>query len=1114
MRCDNQLYTCCDETNKVCDLKHGCYYNDTETEYNRVRLRRIEPTVLRTYLRNHPDQTMVEEVVTGFEKGFDLGLTSLPPPREPCRNSRRVERNLLKTQELVDDEVRKGHILGPFDAPPLPNMVYSPLNIVPKPGTDKWRLIHDLTFPRTAEAVNRCIPEANAKVQYHTINDVIEMALEIGCEAHGARIDINAAFRNLPIRFKDLHLLGFTLNGKFYINSSLPFGASSSCQLFEKVACALEWIVKNETKCAWISHFLDDFPILEQSADALIGVMEHFIQILEHIGMPIAHHKTLGPIQTLEYLGMLLNLKDQTLGIPAAKRNKALKAIAHLRRSRQAKSKTTVKKVQSTAGLLNFICQALPAGRPFLAGLYRLTHFDPTDRQGHHRRVTADIDEDLEMFEAFLNSCPDSVAQTVPFLQRVAVPSASLEFYSDAAGGADLGMGFAFQNHWGFQAWTETNLFTPLVPITHYILVNNKKKKQTQWVATKEAQPNIAILELLAACAAVAAWGAKLSGSRLILRSDNTATVAMINSKKGKNSIMQFFIETTNVVLFKISAADNCSSREGGRQRSDGRSVQERIQQNERNSTQEGPGNGPTEDAVAERILAPPPGFGGGFEEIPSDGGSNISSGESLFSEWNEVGQQIDEGRERPAEYCEPGRKPSKGQVRYIVRSNAEGVLGKISDKDIDELTYKWKRPHYRAVNAFEAACREENLPIKMGEKQFAAFLGHLHACYYTAGTLDLYFTVFKKMAKHADFVITKKMKKEFEKVRADCRPQRDAKIPVSPTLLAQFLKGANKTSKGYRRKLYRATFVCAWAGSLRVCEYSKNRYPHQKNHNLLPDGVYITSEGIGFEFKSDKTTKSSSPVQHRFCTWGKLPPEARQIMEEYMAARPKGLAEHFFCWEYGEQLTYSDVQNMIDTCLLHTEYSNINITSHCFRSSRASMMTLDGTNYIDCARQGRWRLNSTAMEAYTKGGLATMTEPELLNKNEKYRKSWTQARLKYITRFLIQTEQLTESHEHYSVVKRHMFGDDKYTAPAVGRQDPSAALEECLPQISFPHPDCLGRDRRRATRMLQKAKQRSKKIVAEKLRHVNRVQAAGKYRDRASTQCFWSPHTGAGRAF
>ena len=42
-------------------------------------------------------------------------------------------------QDHVDQEVAKGHMLGPFNHPPLENMVYSPLNLIPKAGSPgKW----------------------------------------------------------------------------------------------------------------------------------------------------------------------------------------------------------------------------------------------------------------------------------------------------------------------------------------------------------------------------------------------------------------------------------------------------------------------------------------------------------------------------------------------------------------------------------------------------------------------------------------------------------------------------------------------------------------------------------------------------------------------------------------------------------------------------------------------------------------------------------------------------------------------------------------------------------------------------------------------------------------
>ena len=77
-----------------------------------------------------------------------MGLARHPKLREPCENSQTFCRNLQATQELVNEEVAKGDILGPFDSQPLPNMVFSTLNIVPKVGSPgKWHLIHNFAWP-------------------------------------------------------------------------------------------------------------------------------------------------------------------------------------------------------------------------------------------------------------------------------------------------------------------------------------------------------------------------------------------------------------------------------------------------------------------------------------------------------------------------------------------------------------------------------------------------------------------------------------------------------------------------------------------------------------------------------------------------------------------------------------------------------------------------------------------------------------------------------------------------------------------------------------------------------------------------------------------------------
>ena len=209
---------------------------------------------------------LVNYIVDGFTNGFELGMTKYPVSNEHDlpENSKTVHEKPLEAQKLVDAEIQKGHILGPFDEPPLLGMFFLSINIVEIAGRkpDKYRLIHNLAYPYDAQnSVNACIPQENSKVKYRHIDEVIDMALKIGISTRGIRADVSHAFHNLSLKFSQLKYMGFTLNGKYYINSSLLFGAASSCLIFKRVATLLEWIVVDVTGREYMLHYLDDYSL-------------------------------------------------------------------------------------------------------------------------------------------------------------------------------------------------------------------------------------------------------------------------------------------------------------------------------------------------------------------------------------------------------------------------------------------------------------------------------------------------------------------------------------------------------------------------------------------------------------------------------------------------------------------------------------------------------------------------------------------------------------------------------------------------------------------------------------------------------------------------------------
>jgi hypothetical protein len=56
------------------------------------------------------------------------------------------------------------------------------------------------------------------------------------------KLDIYVLIRLLPIHHDDHHLLGSTWEGKYYYDTCLPVGCSSSCQLLQTFSTDLHWI--------------------------------------------------------------------------------------------------------------------------------------------------------------------------------------------------------------------------------------------------------------------------------------------------------------------------------------------------------------------------------------------------------------------------------------------------------------------------------------------------------------------------------------------------------------------------------------------------------------------------------------------------------------------------------------------------------------------------------------------------------------------------------------------------------------------------------------------------------------------------------------------------------
>ena len=93
------------------------------------------------------------------------------------------------------------------------------------------------------------------------MHDVAKAVVAWGRGALMAKVDVKSAYRNVPIHPEDRWLMGMLWDGDLYIDTALPFGLRSAPKIFNAIADAAEWVVKQEGVHSMI-HYLDDFLLI------------------------------------------------------------------------------------------------------------------------------------------------------------------------------------------------------------------------------------------------------------------------------------------------------------------------------------------------------------------------------------------------------------------------------------------------------------------------------------------------------------------------------------------------------------------------------------------------------------------------------------------------------------------------------------------------------------------------------------------------------------------------------------------------------------------------------------------------------------------------------------
>ncbi len=348
-------------------------------------------------LQHHPDAKYRRYILDGIQQGFRIGFRY---GGHSCQAAKKNMRSALDNTEVVDQylakEVGLKRVVGPIATSMLPEAMISSFGVIPKPHQPvKYRLILDLSRPK-GSSVNDGIEPEVCSLSYASVDQAVRIIMLKGKQTQMAKIDIESAYRLIPVHPEDRLLLGMKRRGFLYVDATLPFGLRSAPKIFNAVADAVEWMMKRQNIRNSL-HYLDDFIVFGNSGETESQMaLDKALQLCHSLGVPIAGHKTEGPATTLTFLGIELDSVVMEIRLPKKKLRRLKEEITRWKNLKSC----TKKELLSLVGQLQHACCVVKPGRTFLR---RMISLSTSVRELHYRVwLNREFRSDLEWWACFL----------------------------------------------------------------------------------------------------------------------------------------------------------------------------------------------------------------------------------------------------------------------------------------------------------------------------------------------------------------------------------------------------------------------------------------------------------------------------------------------------------------------------------------------------------------------------------------------------------------------------------------------------------------------------------------------------------------------------------------
>lgn len=433
-----------------------------------------------------------------LEFGWPMNYTRAYPPAPVDKHHASALAFPDHVSDYLETEVSLGAIMGPFPhAPFTPWCQTNAFMTREKKCSAKRRIIVDLSWP-TGFSVNSGIPSdiylgQPYKLHLPTVDDLANAIVKQGQGCFLYSLDLARAYRQLRCDPLDWPLLGYMWNNCYYFDIAIPFGVRWGAMACQRMTNAVCNIVNCDKRT--LLGYIDDFAGVAPTLATATLDFKRVRELLQELGVNEAVDKATPPSTTMTWIGVDFDTIALEMRIPEDKLSDTLSLL----RKWKHKSRATRRELQQVLGKLFHVSKCCKPARLFVGRMLETLRSAPEHGLTH---LSIDFQKDINWFLSFLPTF-----NGVQLIQPRNDSAQHVAFVDSCLSGCGGYSGSQYYH-------TEFPDFITSL------------------------QLSICQLEMLNIVIAVKLWAATWSNSSVQIYGDNAATVAVLNSGRGRDRFL------------------------------------------------------------------------------------------------------------------------------------------------------------------------------------------------------------------------------------------------------------------------------------------------------------------------------------------------------------------------------------------------------------------------------------------------------------------------------------------------------------------------------------------------------------------------------------------------